>query len=1375
MVRASSSETVSPTRTPETAIVFPASFAQERLWFLQELDPESALYNIFGTVLLRGDLNVKAITASVQAIVSRHEVLRTTFELSDGRPVQVVHDELSVSVPLIDLTNLPESQRQAEAGRRALEESARPFHLESGPLFRLQLLRLAEREHALLLTFHHIVFDAWSMGVFFRELSALYASLRFGETPSLPPLAIQYGDFGEWQREWLTGEVLEEQLAFWKGQLAGAPGFLELPTDRPRPSLQTSRGDRHSIVLSPSLSSELKALSRSQGATLFMTMLAAFQAFLGRLTQQEDLVVGSPIAGRNRQETEELIGFFVNTLVLRADLSGDPTFRELLQRVREVSLAAYAHQDLPFERLVEELKPERSLGHSPIFQVMFAMQNASREKREIPGLELAGFPVSRPVSHFDLSLDVTERDDELVCSFSYNTDLFEGATVARLAALFRSLLEGVAADAEERVWRVRLLSDVERRQITEDWNRTDTLFPRHKVLHQILEDQAARTPDAVAVIAGRERISYRDLDERANRLARYLRRAGVGRDSHVGLCMERSIEVVVAMLGILKAGGAYVPLDPSYPADRLAFMIEDCGAATILTDERLSGSLPQGPARLIRVDGDAKAISREDGAPLEPLSTPESLAYVIYTSGSTGIPKGVQIQHRSIVNYAIFAGEKFELGPGDRMLQFASISFDTAAEEIYSTLTRGAALVLRSDLMLESPAVFLKECGALGITVLDLPTAYWHELAAGLGEGGAAVPESLRLVVIGGEKALADRARQWFRSAPPGTRVLNGYGPTETTIAVTFVEVDAASVTDGREISIGRPISNVQAYVLDRFLEPVAIGIPGELHIGGESVARGYLNRPALMTEKFVPDPFRNGSLRLYKTGDRVRYLPDGAIEYLGRMDEQIKVRGYRVELGEIESALRRATGVADAVVVARGEGAQKRLVAYIVPQQKPGPSTADLRQRLGRSLPDYMIPSAFVLVDSFPMTPTGKLDRRALPEPGSEHSESGKTFTPPRNEIEARLVGIWEEVLNVRPVGITDNFFDLGGFSLLAVRLFAILKREFGRELPLATVFRASTVEQLAALLSQETSSPAWNSLVPIQPRGSKPPLYLIHAGGGHVIFYMDLTRHLGPDQPVYGLQARGLDGKQPRGESVESMAADYLREIQEFQSRGPYSLGGASYGGVIAFEMAQQLLRQSEAVRILAVFDTWGPDYPNQRPRRSMKFQAVEFIERVDLHLGNFLVAKGPREKLIYLKTKSGILAGNVLRVNRRRWAKMRKLIGLPKSLRQVEDAIGNAKRRYFPQFYPGKLTLFRATKQPAGYGYDRELGWTRVVGGGVEVHEVPGYHGAIVHEPRVGIMADQLTRCLDECLAKESAGEPDTESRKSIDAALEPGGTL
>jgi amino acid adenylation domain-containing protein len=1353
--------------------VFPASFGQERLLFLDRLEPGSPLYNISAAYVLDGELDHAALLASVNEIVRRHEVLRTTFAVSEGRAVQVVATTLTVEIPVVDLRAVPEALRSEEVRRLALEEVLRPFDLEKGPLIRASLLQTADQSHTLVLSFHHIVFDAWSMEIFFRELASLYPAFHGGFSANLQDLPIQYADFAEWQRRWLTGDALEKQLSYWKNQLRGAAGLLELPTDRPRPPIQSSRGERYLMTLPKELSDPLRALSAGESATLFMTLLSAFQALLARLTREEDILVGSPIAGRNQGETEELIGFFVNTLVLRADLSGNPTFRELLRRVRGVALDAYGHQDLPFEKLVEELRPERTLGHTPLFQVGFGLQNASREPRQIPGLNVRPMAISRPVSHYDLSLDVFDRKDGLACLFSFNTDLFDSSTIIRWAGHFRRLIEAIAANPDERLWDLPLLTEGERKQILVDWNQTEAPFRRESCLHELFEEQVVRTPEAVAVEQGGERLTYRELNARANRVAHYLRRLGVGPEALVAICMDRSVDMIVGLLGILKSGGGYVPLDPTYPPERLALMLEDCGADVVLTQTKLSAILPSTSTRRVRLDADRRSISRESDQNPARLGGPENRAYVIYTSGSTGTPKGVEIRHRSIVSYATFCGTRFDIVPGDRVLQFASISFDTAGEEIYPCLTRGATLLLRNDLMLESPSVFLKTCGDWGVTVLDLPTAYWHELASAVSREGLTIPSRLRLVIIGGEKALPQRLSQWLSGPGPHPRLWNGYGPTEATIAATFCELGPADASEGRELPIGKPVDNARAYILDARLEPVPIGVPGELYIGGEGVARGYLNRASLTAEKFVPDPFRPASPeKIYRTGDRVRYRHDGNIEYLDRLDSQVKIRGYRIELGEVESALRRLTGVADAVVVAQGEAHERRLVAYFVARGRPGPSAADLRHSLSRTLPDYMVPSVFVALEALPMTPAGKIDRRALPEPGSSQPETAKSHTSPRDELETRLVRIWEEILKVRPVGVTDNFFDLGGHSLLAVRLFARLKKVFGREMPLATIFQAPTVEGLAKLLREEGWSPPFSHLVPIQPLGSKLPLYCIHAGGGHVIFYMDLARRLGSDQPVYGLQAQGMDRKRSRVERLEEMAAAYIKEIRDFQPVGPYHIGGASYGGLIAFEMAQQLVREGQQVGVLAMFDTWGPDYPRIHPdERSTQVRWVRFRERVALHVGNIRAARGVRAKTAYVVWKCNTLLDTFMRINLRRMDKLRKVLRLPRPLRALEVRLGEAKARYVPQVYPGRLTLFRATRQPAGFGEDRELGWSRVAGGGVAVHDVPGFHGAVVHEPRVPILAEKLTQVLDTFAVERASVGPNDSSAVPVVTGTSP----
>ncbi|HVE66876.1 MAG TPA: amino acid adenylation domain-containing protein, partial [Thermoanaerobaculia bacterium] len=772
-----------------------------------------------------------------------------------------------------------------------------------------------------MLTVHHIVFDAWSMDVFFRELVSLYTALQAGSPPQLPEVPLQYGDFAEWQRQWLTGDVLEKQLSYWKQRLAGAPGLLELPTDRPRPPVQSSRGERHVMALSKRLSRDVRALSRREGATLFMTLLAAFQTLLGRLTEKEDILVGTPIAGRNRRETEGLIGLFVNTLVLRGDLSGDPTFRELLGRVREAALEAHAHQDLPFEKLVEELRPVRNLGHTPLFQVMFGLQNASRETPQISGLTLRRMEINRPVTHFDLSLDVVEGGEEIVCVFWFNTDLFDSSTIVRLAGHFRRLLEAIVADPDQRIWELPLLTELERRQLLFEWNRTESPFAHPGSVYALFEEQAARSPEAVAVMDQAVRWTDRQLNASANRLAHHLRRLGVGPEVRVGICTERSVEMIVALLGVLKAGGAYVPLDPTYPKERLAFLLEDSGAAVVVTQERLADALPKGASRIVRLDADRDAISRESEQSPATSAGADNLAYVIYTSGSTGRPKGVEILHGGLLNYVTAVSRLYGTAPSDRVLQFSSLSFDSAADEIFIPLATGATVVLRSDEMLRSVPAFLEACREQGITILIFPTAYWHELVVGMATHALRFPESVRLACFGGEKALPERLVQWREVAGDRVRLWNGYGPTEATIAATFCDLTEwlAGTPSPATVPIGKPIANVKAYVLDRRGELRPPGLSGELYIGGAGLARGYRNLAEETDRRFVASPLpESRGERLYRTGDLVRHRLDGNLEFLGRLDHQVKVRGFRIELGEIESVLAQNPSIAESAVIAR-------------------------------------------------------------------------------------------------------------------------------------------------------------------------------------------------------------------------------------------------------------------------------------------------------------------------------------------------------------------------------------------------------------------------------------------------------------------------
>ena len=1053
----------------QDAYVFQASFAQERMWFFDQFEPGSPLYNVSVNTWLRGDLDAAALERAFTDVVRRHETLRTRFSISGGRLVQVVSPEGKVLLDHRDVSILPEADRRAEVERLADEQARGGFDLRQGPLIRAMLLRVGPGEHVLLLTVHHIVFDGWSIGILMGELSALYGVFSSGAESPLGELPIQYGDYAEWQREALSGPVLEERLSYWKERLAGAPALLDLPTDHPRPAVASLRAGRVTRRLPPQLFSRLREIARTAGATNFMVMLAAFDVLLSRYAGQEDVIVGSPVAGRDREETEGVIGLFVNTIVLRTDCSGGPTFRELLGRVKETALGAYAHQDLPFEKLVAELKQSRTLSHSAVVQVLFSYRGAPRDIPPFAGLSTSRWWVPRGASAFDLELDVLESPDGLHCAFDYSADLFESDTIARMAGHFENLLEAVAANPDRRIGELPLLGEAERNQLLFAWNQTRAPFPEQARLEQLFEDRVAIAPDSLAAVCGTESLTYRELNARANQLAHHLRGLGVGPDALVGICMRRSLEMLVAFLGVLKSGGAYVPLDPTYPRDRLAFMLDDCGASVVLTQAEVAQTLPADGRKVVRLDQDWKNIARESDRNPSPRAGAEGLAYVIYTSGSTGAPKGVEICHRSVVNYTTYCRKLFELSPGDRILQFHSISFDTAAEEIFPCLSTGATLLLRDEEMLESASAFLKTCSAWRLTILDLPTAYWHELAAGASRESLRLPESLRLVIIGGERALRERLAQWLTVAGPGVGLLNGYGPTETTIATTFCELGPSDLSEKRELPIGRPIDNARAYILDSVLQPVPIGVPGELHIGGEGLARGYLGRPELTAERFVRDPFSGEGGRLYKTGDLARYRPDGSIEFLGRRDRQVKIRGFRVEPAEVEKALRAVAGVREAAVLARNDvPGETRLVGYAVPDPSCPPTPSDLRRALQEIVPAHMVPSAFVVLDSLPKTPSGKLDLSALPPPESTRPAADDASRGPRTPVEETLTAIWANVLGLDRVDLEDNFFEIGGHSLIAIRLMSRIRDEFGVELPLRSLFQAPTVSGLALLITQ-------------------------------------------------------------------------------------------------------------------------------------------------------------------------------------------------------------------------------------------------------------------------------------------------------------------
>ena len=1059
-----------PLERVERAERLPLSFAQQRLWFLDQLEPGSSFYNVPAAVRLTGQLNVAALERTLSEIIYRHEVLRTHFSAVDGEPVQLIEAAAPIKLEVLDLSVLDEAERTAETERLVVEEeSARGFDLTTGPLLRMSLIRLGAEDHVALVTMHHIVSDGWSIGIFINEVVALYKAFIAGEEPPLKELPIQYADFAHWQRNWLQGEVLAAQLDYWRAQLAGAPNIIDLPIDKPRPLVQTYRGTLHPIVLSLELTQQLKELCRNEKVTLFMALLAAFDVLLSRYTGQEEILIGTPIANRNRSETEGLIGFFVNTLVLRGDLRGNPSFGELLRRVREVALGAYAHQDLPFEKLVEELQPERDMSRSPLFQVMFALQNAPSSALELPDLTLSAIPVGNTTAKFDLGLDLQEVDGCIAGAFDYNTDLFEAATIARLREHFQTLLQSIVVNVERPVAELSLLSVAEETQLLFEWNDEPVSLDPYRFIHGLFEAQAALNPQAVAVVSDHEQLTYGELNRRANQLAHHLQSLGAGPEVVVGICVERSPEMLVALLGTLKSGAAYLPLDPTYPEDRLSLMVANAQVRVLLTYERLRESVAGHEAKVICLDTDWETIAGEpDDNLASGLLSVTNQAFIIYTSGSTGMPNGVMVTHGGLANYIEVFNETYQITSEDRVLQFASISFDASAEEIYGALTSGATLVLRTDEMLLSPKVFLSQCRELEITVLDLPTAYWHELTAGSTAEDWSL-ERLRLVILGGEMALVQHVVTWRTLAGEQIHLINSYGPTETTIVATWwgapAQLDELTLGSAG-VPIGRPVRNLQAYLLDKHLQPVPIGVAGELHLGGAGLARGYLNNPTLTAERFIPHPFsRQAGACLYKTGDVARYLPNGDLIVTGRTDQQVKIRGFRVESGEVETAITRHPAIKECVVVAKAESSgSKRLIAYVVPDQDRATSTSELRGYLKGNLPDYMIPSAFVTLAELPLTPNNKVNRRALQALEVEYAGGESVLA--RTPTEEILSAIWAEVLGRETVSVHDNFFELGGHSLLATQVISRVRDAFGQEVALRSLFEQPTVAGLASAI---------------------------------------------------------------------------------------------------------------------------------------------------------------------------------------------------------------------------------------------------------------------------------------------------------------------
>ena len=1033
----------------------PASFIQEQLWFLDRLAPGSPVYNIVDAIPIEGDFDAGAMTHALQALVRRHAILRTAFSEEKGQPVQLVSPSIDVRLPEVDLTGLPETERESEWVRLAHDEGRKPFDLTRAPLFRVIAVHLSPRSHRLLVTLHHIIVDEWSMELLHQEVSRLYDAFTRGEASPLPELPIQYADYARWQREWMRGDVLDSQLVFWKNELAGAPTVLELPTDKPRPAVQSFRGATESFALPGTLVDRLQTLARTESATLFMVLEAAFATLLHRYTGQDDLVIGSPISGRTHSETYGLIGCFLNTIVLRSCFTEGMTFRSLLRETRERALGGYAHADLPFEQLVATTHPTRDSSRTPLFQVLFILHNpdAQSQVSKVIGSQ----QLQTGTSKFDLTLFVAASESGFEGLIEYSTDLFERDSIRRMCRHYATLLEAIVANPDDRITSLPILGEAERRQLLVDWN--ETAFEHHArglCAYQLIEAQADRTPDRVAARFDRDTLTYGELNTRANALAHRLRALGVGPDVLIGVMVERSIDMLVALLGIMKAGGAYVPLDPSFPRDRLGYMVADSGMRVLVTHRDLDAELPVRPDSVVRLEDIAEPFEPSGESP--PSATPASLAYVLYTSGSTGKPKGVEIPHSALVNFLLSMQRTPGFTEQDSLLAVTTLSFDIAGLELYLPLITGGTVVIASRDDVMDPDRLIRRIDESGCTVMQATPSTWRMLV----NAGWAGSPTLR-ILCGGEALPPDLARELL---PRCAALWNMYGPTETTIWSTVQRVTSAD----RQAPIGRPIANTRAYVLDANLSPTPVGVPGELYLGGDGLARGYLQREDLTRERFIPSPFATGE-RLYRTGDLARWLPDGTLDWIGRVDHQVKVRGFRIEPGEIEAAIARHSSVREVVVVAREDvPGDRRLVAYYVSPDASPALVEQLRSLIRSDLPEYMMPSRFVGLDALPLTANGKVDRKALPAPDSDGEALHTTATAPRTDTERMVMDVFREVIGRSDFGVFDSFFDLGGHSLMAARLMTRLRASSGVDLPLRNLFERPTVAALAEAVDAAT-----------------------------------------------------------------------------------------------------------------------------------------------------------------------------------------------------------------------------------------------------------------------------------------------------------------
>ena len=1296
-------------------VATPLSFAQQRLWVLDRLHPNCA-QNISTGIRLTGSLDIDALEKALTEISSRHEILRSAFRTEGGEPKQLVLPKAGIPLKVVDLSGNPQLERETNAARSASAESKETFDLGQGPLVRALLLRLASMEFILLITAHRIVCDQRSAEILLDEVAVFYDAVIRGESFS-PSQPFQYRDFAAGQRDVLRKNSAP-QLAHCKELLSGAAN-VDLPTDRPRPPIQGFRGASREMVIELPIVQRLEELSKSQNVTLFVTLLSAFTVLLFRYSRQDDIVIGTAVSGRDLPGLRTLIGPLENTLVIRIDTSGNPSFLELLRRVNESTSEMCAHQNVPFELLVEELHVERDMSRNPLFQIMFNLeQDLGKNDQRMHKLTASPFRGQTGSERFDLSIRLLATTDWLEATFSYNTDLFDSPTIVRMLGHFRVILESVADNPEQEISVLPVLTEAERQQLLVEWNDTTVPRPLDRPLHKFIEDQVEKTPESTAVIFESQTLTYRQLNDRANQLAHYLRKRGAGPDVLVGVCAERSLELVIALLAILKAGAAYVPLDPEYPKERLETMVRDANPPILLTQAHLLDRIRDGAPCVFCLDHDWPLLAVEDSSDPVVTVSGKNLAYAIYTSGSTGKPKGVPNVHEGIVNRLLWMQDAYQLTTEDRVLQKTPFSFDVSVWEFFWPLMAGATLIVARPGGHRDPSYLVNLIAEEGITTLHFVPSMLNIF---LEAPDIQRCRTLRKVFASGEALTFELQLRFFQRF--GAELHNLYGPTEAAVDVTYWRCRPDS--DRTIVPIGRPIANTQVYILDSYLQPMPIGVGGELHIGGIGLARGYLNRPELTVEKFIPDRFTKvPGARLYKTGDLARFLPDGNIEYLGRIDHQVKLRGFRIELGEIEAVLEQNGEVQQAVVVVCDDKAgEKLLIAYLLADGEQELHIDRLRQELKEKLPEFMVPSRFVVLDRFPMTTSGKVDRKALPPPPAR--ERFTSAVAPSNELESQLASIFASILGQPSVGVTDNFFDLGGNSLMAARLVAKVHELIGRQIPLSALFRGPTVKSLAQLIEQEEETIGDSVVMEIQ-RGNpeRLPFFAIVPPGEESLGYAMLARHMGPKQAVYKIQGLAYVNRDRRPYSEEEMRAlteEYVAAMRTVQAHGPYCLGGLCDGAHIAEQIVLRLESQNEKIGLFAIFDTWVLQHSQRRWLWSIQYFGERLREMKPLSLA---------ERLASFK--------------RAVENKVRILVGTKASRTDWQQAYWP--ENFTPPRYRAPVLLFKRPKQPFYYVNDPQMGWGKRSGGGVEIHEVDFHHMHILREPHVSVFGEKLAEYIE-----------------------------